>query len=110
MSHSRSLLINGVPTSQWEFTHQVAISDSSDTSFFCGGSMIDAQHVLTAAHCLYYPNANGVYLQRSASNLFVHLHRWQFTATAPEAGSGDDSSCTQSIGVSSLASHPTYAA
>jgi len=37
-----------------EYPWQVAIlkKDQFDNVYVCGGSLIDAQHVLTAAHCI----------------------------------------------------------
>ncbi len=118
----RRLIVHGSPTTKFEFTHQVAITDSTEPTYFCGGSMLDATHILTAAHCTYavtggYGNNGVVSNRRSASDLTVHVYRW----TAPtdpgsgefgsyDSGSGlsDDERCTQQIGVSTIAVHPEH--
>ncbi|XP_017785356.1 PREDICTED: serine protease 53-like [Nicrophorus vespilloides] len=52
-----SRIISGSPAKQGQFPWQVAINFvTAQGSFFCGGALIDAQWVLTAAHC-----ADGAY-------------------------------------------------
>ncbi|PNF37817.1 hypothetical protein B7P43_G09240 [Cryptotermes secundus] len=81
-------IIGGMKASQGDFPYQVSIRHSGwQFKHFCGGSIIDEQHVLTAAHCLYSISpldikiiAGDVFLDRSSctsvkrsvSAIFVH--------------------------------------
>jgi secreted trypsin-like serine protease len=54
--HARASIVGGVDASIASFPFQVALYDSGAGSpaagFFCGGVIIDATHVVTAAHCI----------------------------------------------------------
>ena len=53
-SNRRQLIIGGNQASSFEHTHQVAISTKpklQESTFHCGGSLLAADVVLTAAHC-----------------------------------------------------------
>lgn len=46
-------IINGQPAEEDQYPWMVALADSSNPSFnFCGGSLVDDDVVLTAAHCI----------------------------------------------------------
>ncbi|XP_017787319.1 PREDICTED: trypsin-1-like [Nicrophorus vespilloides] len=47
-------IVGGRPASEGEFPFQVSLRRSYNDNHFCGGSLIDPSHVLTAAHCMYY--------------------------------------------------------
>ena len=47
------MVFNGIPAKKDEFPYQVAILKYNDLK--CGGSIIDNNWVLTAAHCVTYP-------------------------------------------------------
>lgn len=48
------MIVDGKPAPNGKYAYQVRLYDSfEDTKGSCGGSIIDAQWVLTAAHCLY---------------------------------------------------------
>jgi trypsin len=53
---ARASIVGGGPASISEFPFQVALYDphagSPAAGFFCGGVIIDATHVVTAAHCI----------------------------------------------------------
>jgi len=61
-------IVGGAPATISQYPFQVALL-STDTSAtpaeneyqhqFCGGSMLDATHVITAAHCVYVSLAPG---------------------------------------------------
>ncbi|MGK2921555.1 MAG: S1 family peptidase [Methyloceanibacter sp.] len=48
------MIVDGTPAPEGKYQYQVRLYDSfEDEKGSCGGSLIDAQWVLTAAHCLY---------------------------------------------------------
>lgn len=46
-------IVNGTKASSGQFPHQVSLSRSWSKAHFCGGSIISANLVLTAAHCMF---------------------------------------------------------
>lgn len=52
-------IIGGAATTIATHPHQVALLDSSSLGQFCGGSLLDATHVATAAHCVELPAGQG---------------------------------------------------
>jgi trypsin len=54
--HANESIVGGAPASIASFPFQVALYDpaagSPAAGFFCGGVIVDATHVITAAHCL----------------------------------------------------------
>jgi trypsin len=72
-------VVGGVPASIVQFPFQVALYDPSASSpamgFFCGGVIVDATHVATAAHCVAGSQPDHVAVQAGSTSL------------APEAGS-----------------------
>jgi secreted trypsin-like serine protease len=54
---ARASIVDGSPASITEFPFQVALYDpragTPAKGFFCGGVILDATHVATAAHCLF---------------------------------------------------------
>ncbi|KAK6982255.1 trypsin-7, partial [Biomphalaria glabrata] len=48
-NHSRGRVVGGWPAAECEFPWQVAITIGT---VFCGGSIVDKRHIVTAAHCM----------------------------------------------------------
>lgn len=48
------LVVGGTQTYRGQWPFLVALHHLETDKFFCGGSLISAQHVLTAAHCIRY--------------------------------------------------------
>jgi len=91
------MIVDGTPAPEGKYQYQVRLYDSfEDEKGSCGGSLIDAQWVLTAAHCLY----------RGASD----------TKRAIEPGEvvigygSTDREATTKAAVSEIHVHPKYAA
>ncbi|XP_015126552.1 chymotrypsin-1 [Diachasma alloeum] len=74
-----SKIVNGRNALTGEFPHQVSLQINRE--HFCGGSIIDATHILTAAHCVVGDNGVGVrgievvtgvldFHSRNANNVF----------------------------------------
>ncbi|GLV45753.1 uncharacterized protein CBL_02773 [Carabus blaptoides fortunei] len=87
-------IMNGLPAVPGAIPYQVSI-ESKAGKHFCGGSIIDEQHVLTAAHCMYsnkkrilfhrdsiqvwaggtdrrYKQYTGI--MKQVTNIFIHEH------------------------------------
>jgi len=62
-------IVGGTNAKPGEFPHQVALYNHG--RFFCGGSLIKSDKVLTAAHCCYGNNAGNI-------NVFVGKYRMSF--------------------------------
>lgn len=54
------LIVGGTPTEVGQYNFTVGLRRSRDGSTFCGGSLIDRTHVLTAAHCVGYNSPSWV--------------------------------------------------
>jgi trypsin len=75
-------IVGGAPASIVQFPFQVALFDvqpgSPPAGFFCGGVIVDATHVATAAHCVAGSQPAQIAVQAGSTSL------------APEAGSVRD--------------------
>ncbi|KAK0061847.1 trypsin-7 [Biomphalaria pfeifferi] len=71
-NHSRGRVVGGWPAAECEFPWQVAITIGS---VFCGGSIVDKRHIVTAAHCMKDKNtgallpASSVYVRVGSSSI-----------------------------------------
>ncbi len=85
---SAGAIVNGTPASATDAPWQVSLQDGS--GYYCGGSILDATTIVTAAHCVEGETAAG---------------------TTVRAGVTDSSdSSGQDVRVASITSHPDYAA
>jgi secreted trypsin-like serine protease len=91
------MIVDGTPAPEGKYPYQVRLYDSfEDEKGSCGGSIIDAQWVLTAAHCLYRGRSDN--------------------KTALEPGEvvigygSNDREATTKVAVTELYVHPKYAA
>ena len=91
----KPFVVGGTPIPIEKAPYQVFLRIGSDLG--CGGSVLDATHVLTAAHCVVAP---GQTLPRPVSSLTV-MAGYTNTTAAPPPGS-------QIVGVASLRIHPLY--
>jgi hypothetical protein len=92
----KPFVVGGAPTTIESVPYQVFLLIGSDQG--CGGSVLDATHVLTAAHCVI---AAGQTLPRPASAFKVYAGYTNTAVQSPPAGS-------QIVGVKSVRSHPLY--
>ena len=94
MPPSRALIASGIDVTSSAFPFVARIyADGGDNVGFCGGSLIDERHVLTAAHCVTESVLLGV-------PLFVGLGKDHVTRDAQGDG--------EVIAVRSATSHPAY--
>lgn len=91
------MIVDGTPAPEGKYPYQVRLYDSfEDEDGSCGGSLIDAQWVLTAAHCLY----------RGGNET---KHALEPSEVVIGYGSIDREATTK-VGVSTIYVHPKYAA
>ena len=69
-------IVGGTQANISEFPWQVAIMTSDGNSQYCGGSLVAAQWVLSAAHCFVDENSNAI---TPASQIGVALGRTNWT-------------------------------
>jgi hypothetical protein len=91
-------IVNGTPISVQQAPWQTyVVSSTGSTSVACGGSIFDATHVITAAHCVFDDAHN----LRPAASFSVAAGISNFRAAAP----GD---VPQVVRVSAVRAHPLY--
>jgi secreted trypsin-like serine protease len=63
-------IIGGEPAAEGQFPWIVALADANDPSFnFCGGQLIEADVVLTAAHCVEGSDASDVVIRHGDTDI-----------------------------------------
>ncbi|KAF5290817.1 hypothetical protein FQA39_LY14579 [Lamprigera yunnana] len=83
---SPTRVVNGTDADIKDYPYIVSLQDFNSHS--CGGSIIDAKHILTAAHCVYGSTTSYMTIQYGLTNL--------------------DSSEGQSISVDNISIHPNF--
>ncbi|CAL4122433.1 unnamed protein product, partial [Meganyctiphanes norvegica] len=85
-------IVGGVPTEVNEYPWMVALAwYSSSTSAFCGGSIIDEEYVLTAAHCAAVMDGSEV--------VIIGEHIWS---------SDNESTVREIVNIAQIIRHPDY--
>jgi trypsin len=84
---SAGAIVNGTPTTAASSPWQVSLQ--SEGSYYCGGSILDATTIVTAAHCVEGETAAGTTIRAGVAN-------------SNDAGGQD-------VRVASITSHPDYA-
>ena len=84
--------LGGGPTDPHEYPYQVALTYYD--YFFCGGSLITRQHVLTAAHCTEY-----MLQLNDTENFKVIIAEHDLT---------NENDCAYAVGVEEIIAHPAY--
>ncbi|KAF5290819.1 hypothetical protein FQA39_LY14581 [Lamprigera yunnana] len=79
-------VVNGTDADIKDYPYIVSLQEFRSHS--CGGSIIDAKHILTAAHCVYRSTASDLAIQYGLTNL--------------------DPTFGQSIGVNNISIHPDF--
>lgn len=94
-----SRVLNGQKADKGEYPYQVALLriniERNTVAQFCGGSMVQNDWVLTAAHCVVDVKDDGIYLVDT-------------TDMAIMAGSNDITRGEDYVGVSKIVVHPNY--
>ncbi|XP_015520988.1 trypsin-2 [Neodiprion lecontei] len=88
-------IVNGSQALLGQFSHQVSLRYSWTESHFCGGSIIDSQWILTAAHCMF--------LQTGAQ-----IQPWMVSVIAGDLWLNRTSSTSQRRSVSQIIIHEDY--
>ncbi|XP_046740606.1 trypsin-like [Diprion similis] len=88
-------IVNGSQALLGQFSHQVSLRYSWMESHFCGGSIIDAQWILTAAHCMF--------LQTGAQ-----IQPWMVSVVAGDLWLNRTSSTSQRRTVAQIIIHEDY--
>ena len=92
----RVTVVGGTPIAIESVPYQVFLLIGGNQA--CGGSILDATHVLTAAHCVIPAGAT---LPRPAADFKVHAGYTDTTVASPPAGA-------QIVAAASVRAHPLY--
>lgn len=87
-------IVNGTIAELRQFPHQVSLRRSYNSRHFCGGSLIDAKHVITAAHCMF--------MQDSV------IQAWTVMVVGGELQLSKDTANGQKRGVDKIYVHPGF--
>merc|ERR1711892_295988 len=94
-----SRIVGGTETEANEYPWMAAIATTSE-SFFCGGTLISSQWVLTAAHCMFKDNAGTQAQTAGEIRIVLGEH---------DIGSSTESQIPRKVvQVSQITNHPSY--
>jgi major membrane immunogen (membrane-anchored lipoprotein) len=95
-------IVNGVQAEKAEFPWQISMRVGnmyqSPGANFCGGSILNKRWILTAAHCIVYPN----------NHIGIAVGWHKSTGTGSDISADDAAKGTAWIGVKQQIRHPNY--
>ena len=108
INHRQSRIIGGQEVCpSFDYPHMVPLikgsfmlTTQSFTNWFCGGTLYNRTHVITAAHCMYEANAD-TFDASVLQGLAIEVHRHDLSSPLC-------TECSTRIAVASVAVHPDY--